>query len=408
MTVLPAILELLGARIDRGTIPHLPHLRTDGAGSHFWPVLVGLVLRRPLLAAALSAGILVALAVPALGMHVAKPSSDALASHSRLEDRALSEFPSISEPALVVVAGRPGQRAQLARAIAQLERLAAASGIAHPPFTLTASADRSAAAVELPLTGLGDNDASRDAVKLLRRRLIPQTLGRVPGVETAVTGSTAEDVDFTHQMTHGLPSVVAFVLSLAFLLLLLAFRSLVVPLKAIVLNLLSVGASYGVLVLVFQHRWAQGILGFHSDGTIVSWLPIFLFVILFGLSTDYHVFILSRVRELVDGGLSTDAALRQGIARTAGVVTSAALVMIGVFSIFGTLNNLDVKQAGVGLAAAVLIDATIVRAILLPATMKLLGDRNWYLPTWLAWLPNPPLEHNPQRTTSAPAQIAAD
>jgi RND superfamily putative drug exporter len=365
-------------------------------------MIVGSVLRRPLLAAALSAGILVALAVPALGMHVAKPSSDALASHSPLEDRALAEFPNLSEPALVVAAGRPAQRAQLADAIAQLEQLAAARGIAHPPFTLTASADRSAASVELPLTGLGDNNASRDAVQLLRPQLIPQTLGRVPGVETAVTGSTAEDVDFTHQMTHGFPYVVAFVLTLAFLLLLVAFRSLVVPLKAIVLNLLSVGAAYGVLVLVFEHHWAQGLLGFHSDGTIVSWLPIFLFVILFGLSMDYHVFILSRVRELVDSGMSTDAALRQGIARTAGVITSAALVMVGVFSIFGTLSALDVKQAGVGLATAVLIDATIVRAILLPASMKLLGERNWYLPTWLAWLPKTQLDHSP-----SPTQVAA-
>jgi RND superfamily putative drug exporter len=402
VTVLPAVLELVGPRIDRGTIPYLPHLRTDGTSSRFWPMIVGSVLRRPLLAAALSAGILVALAVPALGMHVAKPSSDALASHSPLEDRALAEFPNLSEPALVVAAGRPAQRAQLADAIAQLEQLAAARGIAHPPFTLTASADRSAASVELPLTGLGDNNASRDAVQLLRRQLIPQTLGRVPGVETAVTGSTAEDVDFTHQMTHGFPYVVAFVLTLAFLLLLVAFRSLVVPLKAIVLNLLSVGAAYGVLVLVFEHHWAQGLLGFHSDGTIVSWLPIFLFVILFGLSMDYHVFILSRVRELVDSGMSTDAALRQGIARTAGVVTSAALVMVGVFSIFGTLSALDVKQAGVGLATAVLIDATIVRAILLPASMKLLGERNWYLPTWLAWLPKTQLDHSP-----SPTQVAA-
>jgi putative drug exporter of the RND superfamily len=157
-----------------------------------------------------------------------------------------------------------------------------------------------------------------------------------------------------------------------------------VPLKAIVLNLLSVGAAYGVMVLVFQHHWAEGILGFKSNGTIVSWLPLFLFVILFGLSMDYHVFILSRVRELVDRGESTDHAVREGIAQTAGVVTGAALVMVGVFSLFASLSSLGLKQAGVGLAAAVLIDATIVRAVLLPATMKLLGERNWYLPAGLA------------------------
>ena len=222
---------------------------------------------------------------------------------------------------------------------------------------------------------------------MLRHELIPRTFGRLPGVQTAVTGSVAEDVDFTNQIKHGMPYVIAFVLALAFVLLLVAFRSIVIPLKAIVLNLLSVAAAYGVLVLVFQHHWAEGLLGFHSNGAIISWLPLFLFVVLFGLSMDYHVFILSRVREAVDSGMSTDAAVRHGITRTAGVVTSAALVMVGVFSLFASLSSLDLKQAGVGLAAAVLIDATIVRAVLLPASMKLLGERNWYLPRELAWIP---------------------
>jgi RND superfamily putative drug exporter len=193
-------------------------------------------------------------------------------------------------------------------------------------------------------------------------------------------------------MRHGVPYVVAFVLALAFVLLLITFRSVVVPLEAIVLNLLSVAASYGVLVLVFQHHWAEGLLGFHSDGAIISWLPLFLFVVLFGLSMDYHVFILSRVREGVDGGMSTDAALRYGITRTAGVVSAAALVMVAVFSLFGTAGALDLKEAGVGLAVAVLLDATVVRGVLLPATMKLLGERNWYLPRRLAWLPRANVE----------------
>jgi RND superfamily putative drug exporter len=209
---------------------------------------------------------------------------------------------------------------------------------------------------------------------------------------TAVTGDTAQDIDFTSQMSHGVPYVVAFVLALAFVLLLITFRSVIVPLQAIVLNLLSVGASYGVLVLVFQHRWAQGVLGFHSDGAIISWLPLFLFVVLFGLSMDYHVFILSRVREGVDSGMSTESALRYGITRTAGVVSAAALVMVGVFSLFGTAGALDLKEAGVGLAVAVLIDATVVRGVLLPATMQLLGERNWYLPRRLAWLPRANVE----------------
>jgi uncharacterized membrane protein YdfJ with MMPL/SSD domain len=201
-----------------------------------------------------------------------------------------------------------------------------------------------------------------------------------------VTGATAEDLDFTRQIRHALPYVVAFVLALAFGLLLVAFRSIVVPLKAIALNLLSVGASFGVLALVFEHHWAEPILGFRSNGTIVSWLPLFLFVVLFGLSTDYHVFILSRVREAVGRGELTEAAVRHSIARTAGVVTAAA-AMVCVFSLFGTLSSLELKQAGVGLAAAVLIDATLVRAVLLPATMKLLGEANWYLPRPLRRLP---------------------
>ena len=246
--------------------------------------------------------------------------------------------------------------------------------------------------MELPLSGAGDNTSSKHAIAVLRNELVPQTLGRIPGVEVAVTGDTAEDVDFTNQMKHGVPYVVVFVLSLAFLLLLVAFRSIIVPLKAIVLNLLSVAASYGVLVLVFQHRWAEGLLGFKSNGAVISWLPLFLFVILFGLSMDYHVFILSRVREAVDDGMPTNQAVRHGITVSAGVVTSAALVMVAVFSLFGTLSSLEIKQAGVGLATAVLIDATIVRAVLLPASMTLLGDWNWYLPKSLRWLPRAELE----------------
>jgi RND superfamily putative drug exporter len=184
------------------------------------------------------------------------------------------------------------------------------------------------------------------------------------------------------------PLVFAFVLGLAFLLLMVTFRSIVIALKAIVLNLLSVGAAYGVLVWVFQDGHGESILGFESNGGIVSWLRLFLFVLLFGLSMDYHVFILSRVREAFDRGMSTGDAIAYGIKSTAGVVTSAAVVMVAVFSVFATLGALDFKQMGVGLAVAVLIDATIVRAVLLPATMKLLGDRNWYLPSWLGWLPS--------------------
>jgi uncharacterized membrane protein YdfJ with MMPL/SSD domain len=329
-------------------------------------------------------------------LHVSKPSDNALSAQTEPTvatfGRIRADFPATSEPAIVVVAGPLDQRAAAQRALARLQSLAVARGVAHPPFTVNGSRDGRAASLELPLAGAGDNAASKRSLEILRRELLPATVGRIPGVETAVTGATAENIDFTRQMKHGVPYVIAFVLVFAFLLLLVAFRSIVVPLKAIVLNLLSVGASYGVLVLVFQHHWAEPLLGFKSDGAIIAWLPLFLFVVLFGLSMDYHVFILSRVREAVDGGIATRDAVRHGITVTAGVVTSAALVMVGVFSLFGSLSSLDVKQAGVGLAVAVLLDATVIRAVLLPASMELLGEWNWYLPRFLERLPKTQLE----------------
>jgi RND superfamily putative drug exporter len=194
-------------------------------------------------------------------------------------------------------------------------------------------------------------------------------------------------------MKSHLPIVFGFVLGLAFLLLLVTFRSIVIPIKAIVLNMLSVAASYGILKLVFQDGRLEGLLGYKSVGGITSWLPLFLFVILFGLSMDYHVFIISRIREAVDRGMRTDEAVAHGIKQTAGVVTSAAVVMVAVFSIFGSLSMIEFKMMGVGLAVAVLLDATIVRGVLLPAAMKLLGDWNWYLPKRLNWLPNVSHEH---------------
>ena len=226
--------------------------------------------------------------------------------------------------------------------------------------------------------------------------MIPTTIAKVDGTQTDVTGLTAGSKDFNDAMGARLPYVFAFVLGLAFVLLLVTFRSIVIPIKAIVLNLLSVGASYGILTLVFQDGHGESLLDFTSLGGITSWLPLFLFVILFGLSMDYHVFIISRIREAVDGGMSTDRAVAHGIKQTAGVVTSAAIVMVAVFSIFATLSSLEFKQMGVGLAAAVLIDATVVRAVLLPATMKLLGDWNWYLPKKLSWLPKLDHERTPE------------
>jgi RND superfamily putative drug exporter len=217
--------------------------------------------------------------------------------------------------------------------------------------------------------------------------VIPQTIDKVPGVTVRTAGWTAQTRDFNDSMKSHAPIVFAWVLGLAFLLLLVTFRSLVIPLTAIALNLLSVGAAYGVLVLIFQQGHLESLLGFTSIGGVTLWLPLFLFVVLFGLSMDYHVLILSRIREAYDRGMSTEDAVAHGITSTAGVVTSAAIVMVAVFSIFATLAMIDFKMMGVGLAAAILIDATIVRAVLVPSTMKLLGERNWYLPRALEWLP---------------------
>ena len=402
VTALPAALRLLGPWIDRGRIPLLPHAHTEG-GSRFWAALVDRVTGRPLVAAALATAVLAVLAYPALSLRMSKPSDLALTAQSEPALKTLAAvrraLPSAGETAVVAVDAPAATQQELRHRLERLSKLAVDERVANEPVAsirTVSAGSGSAAALFLPLSGNGANSSSRHAIDALRQRLVPATVGRIHGVETAVTGATAEDVDFTRKIRHALPYVLAFVLALAFALLLVAFRSIVVPLKAIALNLLSVGASYGVLALVFQHHWAQPILGFHANGTIVSWLPLFLFVVLFGLSMDYHVFILSRVREAVDAGERTPTAVRRSIASTAGVVTAAAVVMVCVFALFGTLSSLELKQAGVGLAAAVLIDATLIRGVLLPATMKLLGDWNWYLPRQLQWFPH--LSH--ERTRS--------
>ncbi|HKN95063.1 MAG TPA: MMPL family transporter, partial [Thermoleophilaceae bacterium] len=297
-------------------------------------------------------------------------------------------FPGGPTPAQVVVSGRNVDSPQVRDAVASLERDGLASGKIKQPITVDVNRARDVAVVSMPLIGQGTDNVSVKALQTLRSDLVPQTIGAVPGVHVDVTGETAGSKDFNDSMKSHAPIVFAFVLTMAFLLLLVTFRSIVIPIKAIALNLLSVGAAYGVLELVFQHHWAEGLLSFKSTGGITSWLPLFLFVILFGLSMDYHVFILSRVREAFDRGMRTEDAVAHGIKSTAGVVTSAAVVMVAVFAIFASLGALEFKQLGVGLAAAILIDATVVRAVLLPATMKLLGDWNWYLPRGLRWLPS--------------------
>jgi uncharacterized membrane protein YdfJ with MMPL/SSD domain len=383
LTVLPAMLSKLGDGIDKGRIPFLGKRMAQRTESRMWSAVLDRVLRRPLLSAVVSGGLLVALAVPALGMHTASAGIDAIPKDTpviKTFDRITAAFPGEKAAATVVVKADDVARPEVAGAIQLLEAKAAGTRTAIDTTDVELSKDRTVAQVTIPIAGRGTDEPSMAALAKVRDDLVPATVGRVRGVEAVVGGDTAITKDYTDLVKANAPIVFAFVLGLAFLLLLTTFRSLVIPIKAIVLNLLSVGAAYGVLVLVFQKGYGESILGFESTGAVEPWLPLFLFVILFGLSMDYHVFILSRIREAFDGGMTTDDAIAHGIKSTASTVTSAAFVMVGVFGVFATLSSIVFKQLGIGLAVAILLDATLVRAILLPATMKLLGDKNWYLP----------------------------
>jgi uncharacterized membrane protein YdfJ with MMPL/SSD domain len=391
VTVLPAVLSKLGDKVERGRVPFIGKRRHRNHGeSRVWGWILDRVLARPVMAIVLAGGALVALAIPALSMHTINPglaglprSMPIMATYDRIQEA----FPGGPLPAIVAVQADDVTSREIQQGIEAMTAKALASGRMSNPITTQISPDRTVEIVGIPLEGDGTDATSEAALATLRDEVVPSTIQRVRGAEADVTGLTAGSKDFNDVMKSRLPIVFTFVLGLAFVLLLVTFRSIVVPLKAIVLNLMSVGAAFGILKLVFQDGNLESVLGFQSLGGITSWLPLFLFVILFGLSMDYHVFILSRVREAVDGGMRTEDAVAHGIKSTAGVVTSAAMVMVAVFAIFATLSMVEFKQMGVGLAVAVLIDATLVRAVLLPAAMSLLGERNWYLPRSLHWLP---------------------
>jgi uncharacterized membrane protein YdfJ with MMPL/SSD domain len=393
LTVLPALLSKLGDNVDRLRVPFVHRLRRDDGEGRIWGAIIDRVLRRPVLSAALSGGLLLAIAVPAVQLYTAQPSIDTypqkfLTSYNRLK----AAFPGTEVGANVVVKAPNVESPAVQEAIGQLKWRALSTGVMNEPIDVDVNPSKTVANIIIPIEGDGTDSTSQSALAALREEIVPPTVGALAGAEVGVTGTTAQQKDFNDQMKTVAPLVFAFVLLFAFGLMLVSFRSVVIAAKAVILNLLSVGAAYGVLVLVFQHGWGKGLLGFEITGGIDPFLPILLFVILFGLSMDYHVFILSRIREAYDRGMSNDEAVSHGIKTTAGVVTSAALVMVGVFSIFGVLQMMIFKQFGVGLAAAILLDATLIRAVLLPATMKLLGDWNWYLPKWLEWLPR--FEHD--------------
>jgi uncharacterized membrane protein YdfJ with MMPL/SSD domain len=408
LTVLPAMLSRLGDRVEKGKIPYLHRLRRDGGENRFWKRILTPAMRRPGIAAALAGGVLVLMAVPVLHLHTTQSGLDALPNSAptvgtikKIQNAFSNGDVAQSEVAVKADLDAPATQ----QALASLKSQVVASGLNSGAVDMEFNAAHTVARVDIPLVGQGTDDESIAALDKLRNTILPATIGKVDGAEYAVTGQTANSADSNALLKQKAPIVFGFVLVFAFALLLVTFRSIVIAAKAIVLNLLSVGAAYGVLVAVFQWGWGESLLGFQSNGGIASWLPIFMFVILFGLSMDYHVFILSRVREAFDRGMSTEDAVTHGITTTAGTVSSAALVMVGAFAVFALMPILDMKEMGIGLAAAVLIDATIVRAVLLPATMKLLGDANWYLPSWLDWLPR--VEHDERGPEAAPAPAAA-
>jgi RND superfamily putative drug exporter len=394
LTVLPAILSKLGDRVNKGRVPFLRPERRTGE-SRGWSWVLDRVLRRPLASMVLAGAVLVVLAIPVLHIHTADSGVDGLPRSLEIMqtyDRMQAAFPGEQFTAGVVLEGeRPLDRAEVQAATREMRELARESDRFQEPVTLGVSPDRKVAVIDVPLAGTGTDDASIAALEELRSDIVPRVFDGVPGAEVAgVNGFTAGSVDFNDLMSSRIWYVFAFVFAMAFALLLVTFRSIVIPVKAILLNVLSVAAAMGIVTWVFQDGNLEGLLSFESTGAITSWFPLMLFVILFGLSMDYHVFILSRIKEAVDRGKSTEDAVAHGIKSTAGVVSAAALVMVAVFGIFATLSFIDMKQFGVGLAAAVLIDATLVRGVLLPAAMKLLGDWNWYLPSRLEWLPKGP------------------
>jgi uncharacterized membrane protein YdfJ with MMPL/SSD domain len=405
LTFLPAVLSYLGQKgwLEKGRVPYIAKRRhKTGGESRVWNAILDRVLARPVVSVILAGGLLVALSVPALNMQFKEPGTEGMSRSQPIIqtlDRIDAAFPGGSAAANVVVKAKDVTTPEVKTAIKQLHDEAIATGELSEPSSVDINPAKTVAVVSLSVKGKGTDAASERSLQVLRDEVVPATVGQLQDAEVATTGMTAWSKDFLDTMKSHLPLVFAFVLSLAFILLLVTFRSIVVPIKAIILNLLSVGAAYGVLTLVFQDGHGEKALGFTSVGGITPWLPLFLFVVLFGLSMDYHVFVLSRIREAVDRGMSTSNAVAHGIKSTAGVITSAAAVMVVTFAAFATGSDQSMKQLGVGLSVAILIDATIVRAVLLPAAMKLLGERNWWLPKRLNWLPK--FEHEPEVVPAA-------
>ena len=388
LTLLPALLSVLGDNVNRLRVPFFGQGNNGGG---IWGAITDKVLAKPAVLATVTTVLLISLAAPVVTLDLGFNSgSNALPDDvdgKRAVELLEEHFTlGLAQPALVVVDHPDVTSPEVQSGVSALLRLVEENEAFVGPFEIGVSESGTLLFVQVPLVGAIDGEQAEDAVRVLRDELIPQALGRSLA-EVHVTGFTPAVMDFRENMYDSVPYVFGFVLGLAFLLLLVMFRSIVIPIKAIVLNILSVGAAYGVLVMVFQWGWGVGLLGSEKSDVIEAWLPLFLFGILFGLSMDYHMLLLNRIKEAYDKGLSNEESVSYGIKVTAGQITSAAAVMVGVFGAFALSRTMDLQQFGVGLGVAVLIDATVIRTILLPASMKLLGDRNWYLPSWLNWLP---------------------
>jgi uncharacterized membrane protein YdfJ with MMPL/SSD domain len=391
LTFLPAVLAILGDGINGGRVPIIGRPRPEGSG--MWARIVRTTMRRPVLSFVLSAGFLLVLASPALRLHIGQSDfasfPDAIESVQAL-NLMNEKWPQGSTLALQVVVTKADQPATKAAIEELTKRALAIEGLSEPVET-QASQDGTVAMVSYVMAGTQNDTANRVIVKEVRNDVVPAVFGGLPDVNVYVTGDAAYTLDLVGFYEAGMPQVFLFVLGLSFLLLLVAFHSVVIPIKAILLNLLSTGAAYGLLVFVFQDGNGASIIDV-KPGVIEAFIPVFIFTILFGLSMDYHVFILTRIKEARDHGLSSNAAVERGISITAGTVTSAAVIMVAVFAVFVTLRLSIIKQLGFGLAVAVLIDATVIRSVLLPASMRLLGDWNWWMPGFLSWIPRITIE----------------
>jgi uncharacterized membrane protein YdfJ with MMPL/SSD domain len=409
VTVLPALMSLLGDKVEFGRVPFLHRVSQPAGGSRIWKAVLDRVLARPGVSAGVAGGALLVLAAPVFGLHTEKltvpqtlPASTSIVQSYQ---HIMKAFPGGPAPAVVVV------KAPDIRSASVRQGIAALAGWRSPalgrPVEVTVYPAANLATISVPLAGDGSGAVSRQALATLHNTIVPATVGKIPGGEALVDGNLAWSIDFNNQLRFGIVPVFLFVLTVTFILMLAAFSSAVIAATTIGLNLLSVGAAYGVMVAVFQHGWGAGLLGTTAPGALESWIPLFVFVVLFGLSMDYNVFVLSRIKEAHDRGMPTKEAVSHGIRSTAGVVTSAAIIMVAVFAVFGSLSMQQFKQLSVGLAVAVLLDATVVRGVLLPSVMALLGERNWYLPRWLSWLPRTASLTGPAESSGPAAGLPA-